>query len=130
VENGTVITGGFRRAGLVWAPSSAAGIGRRAPLVGAGGELNAAAGCGFPIGEPGSKGGGGGGGGKRQQLLLVLVPSWWWCPTKATRGTKGEREREETTDEEGGLGTWAFFFSSLSLVPFAGAGGGRLRKRP
>jgi hypothetical protein len=30
VEHGTGITGGFWRAGLVWAPPSAAGIGRRA----------------------------------------------------------------------------------------------------
>jgi hypothetical protein len=130
VENGTVITGGFRRAGLVWAPSSAAGIGRRAPLVGAGGELNAAAGCGFPIGEPGSKGGGGGGGKEAAAAAgagaVVVVVS-----DESDAGDEGrEREREETTDEEGGLGTWGFFFPSLSLVPFAGAGGGRLRKRP
>jgi hypothetical protein len=38
------------------------------------------------------------------------------------------RERQETTDEEGGLGIWRFFVSSLCLVPFAGAGAGRLRK--
>jgi hypothetical protein len=37
------------------------------------------------------------------------------------------RERQETTDEEGGLGIWRFFVSSLCLVPFAGAGAGRLR---